>query len=221
MMKRFTTVVRAIVALTITNLPAAAMDYSWRSYKDKIVIDASGPIVVDEAKNFIAWVEQSRREWNGHRATAIVFNSPGGSIEGGRQMGIIIADFHMTTGVSHGGECASACVLIWSAGEFKSAGSDSKIGVHMAKDMNGEPTVDGTIFGLHWLEKTHAPNSVVVGAMSTKPDHIYWLSESELISWGAKIVPEEPVASKSSVDCRSITDSLERLECWDKKSASN
>jgi hypothetical protein len=57
----------------------------------------------------------------------------------------MIADFHMTTGVSHGGECASACVLIWSAGEFKSAGSDSKIGVHMTKDMNGEPTVDGTI----------------------------------------------------------------------------
>jgi hypothetical protein len=221
MMKRFTTVVMAIVALTITNLPAAAMDYSWRSYKDKIVIDASGPIVVDEAKNFIAWVEQSRREWNGHRATAIVFNSPGGSVEGGRQMGIMIADFHMTTGVAHGGECASACVLIWSAGEFKSAGSDSKIGVHMAKDMNGEPTVDGTIFGLHWLEKTHAPNSVVVGAMSTKPDDIYWLSEDELISWGAKIVPEEPVASKPSVDCRSITDALQRLECWDKKAASN
>jgi hypothetical protein len=221
MMKRFTTVVRAIVALTITNLPAAAMDYSWRSYKDKIVIDASGPIVVDEAKNFIAWVEQSRREWNGHRATAIVLNSPGGSVEGGRQMGIMIADFHMTTGVAHGGECASACVLIWSAGEFKSAGSDSKIGVHMAKDMNGEPTVDGTIFGLHWLEKTHAPNSVVVGAMSTKPDDIYWLSEDELISWGAKIVPEEPAASKPSVDCRSITDALQRLECWDKKAASN
>ena len=75
-MKKLTTMVTAIVAFAITNLPAIAMDYSWRSYKDKIVIDASGPIVVDEAKNFIAWVEQSRHDWNGRRATAIVFNSP-------------------------------------------------------------------------------------------------------------------------------------------------
>ena len=213
--------VAGAIALSIGSGPAIAMDYSWRSYSDKIVIDAVGEIKVDEAKSFIAWVEQSRREWNGHRATAIVFNSGGGSVEGGREMGIMIADFHMTTGVAHGGQCSSACVLIWSAGEFKSAGSDSKIGVHMAKDMNGEPTVDGTIFGLHWLQKTRAPNSVVVGAMSTKPDGIYWLSEDELISWGAKIIPEEQVASKPSVDCRSINDALQRLECWDKKAASN
>jgi hypothetical protein len=219
--KKFT--VAGAIVLSIGSGPATAMDYSWRSYSDKIVIDAVGEIKVDEAKNFIAWVEQSRREWNGHRATAIVFNSGGGSVAGGREMGIMIADFHMTTGVAHGGQCASACVLIWSAGAFKSAGTDSKVGVHMARNIEGgDPAVDGTIFTLHWLQKTGAPNSVVVGAMSTKPDDIYWLSEDELIAWGAKIVPQEPVVSKpSGVDCRAITDSLERLECWDKKAASN
>jgi hypothetical protein len=220
-MKKFT--VAGAIALSIGSVPATAMDYSWRSYNDKIVIDAVGEIKVDEAKNFIAWIEQSRREWNVHRATAIVFNSGGGSIAGGREMGIMVADFHMITGVAHGGQCSSACVLIWSAGAFKSAGSDSKVGVHMARNIeDGDPAVDGTIFSLHWLQKTGAPNSVVVGAMSTKPDDIYWLSEDELIAWGAKIVPPEAVASKpSGVDCRAITDSLERLECWDKKAASN
>ncbi len=43
--------------LSIGSGPATAMDYSWRSYNDKIVIDAVGEIKVDEAKNFIAWVE--------------------------------------------------------------------------------------------------------------------------------------------------------------------
>jgi hypothetical protein len=220
-MNKFT--VAGAVVLSIGSVPATAMDYSWRSYNDKIVIDAVGEIKVDEAKNFTAWVEQSRREWNGHKATAIVFNSGGGSVEGGRQMGIMIADFHMITGVAHGGKCASACVLIWSAGAFKSVGDDSKVGVHMARNIeDGDPTVDGTIFTLRWLQKTGAPNSVVVGAMSTKPDDIYWLSEDELIAWGAKIVPKEEVASKpSAVDCRAITDALQRLECWDKKAASN
>jgi hypothetical protein len=202
------------IVLSIGSGPATAMDYSWRSYSDKIVIDAVGEIKVDETKNFITWVEQARREWNGRRATAIVLNSGGGSVAGGREMGIMIA---------HGGQCSSACVLIWSAGAFKSVGDDSRVGVHMARNIeDGDPAVDGTIFTLHWLQKTGAPNSVVVGAMSTKPDDIYWLSENELIAWGAKIVPREAVASKSSgVDCRSITDSLERLECWDKKAASN
>ena len=219
-MKKFA--IAGAIVLSIGGGPATAMDYSWRSYSDKIVIDAVGEIKVDEAKNFIAWVEQSRREWNGHRATAIVLNSGGGSVEGGREMGIMIADFHMTTGVAHGGQCTSACVLIWSAGAFKSA-NRLKVGVHMAIDIeSGDPAVNGTIFTLHWLQKTGAPNSVVVGAMSTKPDDIYWLSEDELIAWGAKIVPQEAVASKpSGADCRAITDSLERLECWDKKAASN
>jgi hypothetical protein len=220
-MKKFA--VAGAIVLSIGSSPATAMDYSWRSYSDKIVIDAVGEIKVDEAKNFIAWVEQSRREWNGHRATAIVFNSGGGSVAGGREMGIMIADFHVTTGVAHGGQCSSACVLIWSAGAFKSAGTDSKVGVHMARNIEGgDPAVDGTIFTLHWLQKTGAPNSVVVGAMSTKPDDIYWLSQDEMIAWGAKIVPQEAVVSKASgVDCRSITDALQRLECWDKKAASN
>jgi hypothetical protein len=220
-MKKFA--VAGAISLSIGSVPATAMDYSWRPYNDKIVIDAVGEIKVDEAKNFIAWVEQSRRQWNGHRATAIVLNSGGGSVAGGREMGITIADFHMTTGVAHRGQCSSACVLIWSAGAFKSAGNDSKVGVHMARDIeSGDPAIDGTIFSLHWLQKTGAPNSVVVGAMSTKPDDIYWLSEDELIAWGAKIVPQEAVAARpSGVDCRAITDSLERLECWDKKAASN
>ena len=93
----------------------------------------------------------------------------------------------------------------------------------MARDIeSGDPAIDGTIFSLHWLQKTGAPNSVVVGAMSTKPNDIYWLSEDELIAWGAKIVPQEAVSPKpSGVDCRAIIDSLERLECWDKKAASN
>ena len=179
--------VAGAILLSIGSGPATAMDYSWRSYSDKIVIDAVGEIKFDEAKNFIAWVEQSRREWNGHRATAIVLNSGGGSVAGGREMGIMIADFHMTTGVAHGGECDSACVLIWSAGAFKSVGSDLKVGVHMAHNIeDGDPAVDGTIFTLHWLQKTGAPNSVVVGAMSTKPNDIYWLTEDELIAWGAR-----------------------------------
>lgn len=219
-MKNF--VVAGAVALSISSTPAAAMEYSWRSYKDKIVIDAVGEITVTEAKSFIAWVERSRRQWNGRKATAIVFNSGGGSVAGGRGMGILVAELHMTTGVAHGGQCSSACVLIWSAGEFKSAGSDSRVGVHMARNIeDGDPAVDGTIFSLHWLQKTGAPNSVVVGAMSTKPDDIYWLSQDELIAWGTRIVPREVSSKALGVDCRSITDSLERLECWDKKAANN
>ncbi len=96
-MKRFASVAGAI-ALAAASVPAAAMDYSWRPYRNQIVIDASGEIVADEAKRFIAWVEQSSRQWNGRKATAIVFNSPGGIVKGGVDMGLVVADFHMITG---------------------------------------------------------------------------------------------------------------------------
>jgi len=207
-MKRFASVVGAI-ALAVASVPAAAMDYSWRPYRNQIVIDASGEIVADEAKRFIAWVEQSSRQWNGRKATAIVFNSPGGIVKGGVDMGLVVADFHMTTGVAPGGECASACVIAWAAGALKLAASDSHIGVHMASEM-GDPSIDGTIFNIRWLQKTGAPNSVLVGAMSTKPDGIYWLTQDDLTAWGVKIVSQ----------CSAISDATERLACYDKESGS-
>jgi len=194
-MKRFASVVGAI-ALAVASVPAAAMDYSWRPYRNQIVIDASGEMVADEAKHFIAWIEQSSRQWNGRKATAIVFNSPGGIVKGGVDMGLVVADFHMITGVAPGGERASACVIAWAAGALKSAASDSKIGVHMMSAMGGDPAIDATFFNIKWLQKTGAPNSVMVGAMSTKPDDVYWLTQDELTAWGVKIVPRSPVVSQ-------------------------
>ena len=47
-MKKFA--VAGAILLSISSVPATAMDYSWRPYNDKIVIDAVGEIKVDEAK---------------------------------------------------------------------------------------------------------------------------------------------------------------------------
>jgi hypothetical protein len=218
-MKRLASAMGAI-ALVVGSVPAAAMDYSWRAYRDQIVIDATGKINLDEGKHFIAWVKQMHWQWDGRKATSVVFNSPGGIIAGGVEMGLVVADFHMTTGVAHGGICASACVMAWAAGAFKSAGSDSRVGVHMASETpQGEVAIDSSLFNIRWLEKTGAPKSVLVGAMSTKPDDIYWLSENELIDWGVKIVPPSgtttPVASNQ---CSAIADATERLACYDERS---
>jgi len=220
-MKRFASVLGAIT-LAVASVPAAAMDYAWRPYRNQIVIDASGDIEKDEAKRFIAWVEQSYRQWNGRKATAIVFNSRGGIIAGGVEMGLVVADFHMTTGVAPGGICASSCVMAWAAGALKSAASDSQIGVHMAREMGGDPAIDSTILNIKWLQKTGAPKSVIVGAMSTKPDDIYWLSQDELIAWGVRIVPRSPVISQplTNSQCSAISDATERLACYDEKSGS-
>jgi hypothetical protein len=215
-MKRFAIVAGAIITLAT---PAVAMDYSSRPYRNQIVIDASGEIERDEAKRFKNWVKQSYSQWNGRKATAIVFDSPGGIIGGGLELGLVIADYHMTTGVAHGGVCASACVMAWAAGALKSAASDSKVGVHMAAESpQGEVAIDGTMLNIEWLQKTGAPKSVLVGAMSTKPDTIYWLSQDELADWGVKIV-QSLAAKPTSSKCSDISDDLERLDCYDRKSS--
>jgi hypothetical protein len=215
-MKRLALVVGAM-ALTISQ--ASAMDYSWRVAGNQIVVDASGDIEVDEGKHFIAWILQNHGQWNGRKATAIVFDSRGGVVSGGAEMGMIIDQFHMTTGVGHGGECASSCVLAWGAGAYKSAASDSKVGVHMSTETKtGDASVDGTLFLINWLQKLKAPNSVIIGLMSTKPDDIHWLTEKELIAWNVKIV--EPVsATKTPTKCSDIKSATDRLDCYDRQSS--
>ncbi len=92
----------------------------------------------------------------------------------------------------------------------------------MMSAMGGDPAIDATFFNIKWLQKTGAPNSVMVGAMSTKPDDVYWLTQDELTAWGVKIVPRSPVVSQplSSSQCSVISDATERLACYDEKSGS-
>jgi hypothetical protein len=104
----------ALAVAFIAASSAHAMDYSYRVFGKQIVIDATGEIEMDEASRLFNWINEQR--WGHRKAYTIVFDSPGGYMVGGVQMASVVERFRLNTGVAHGGECASACVMAWAAG---------------------------------------------------------------------------------------------------------
>jgi hypothetical protein len=131
------------------------MDYSYRVIGRQIVIDATGEIEMDERDRLAYWL--STQNWGHRQAHTIVFDSGGGSMAGGIQMAGIVERYRLNTGVAHGGECASACVMAWSAGVHKSTATDAKIGVHMAR--NGDLPSKRTAAVLTKRKRTDWPNA--------------------------------------------------------------
>ena len=169
---------------------AHAMEYSYRVFGKQIVIDATGEIEMDEASRLSNWLSFSAQRWGHRRAYTIVFDSPGGYMSGGLQMAAIVARHGLNTGVAHGGECASACVMGWAAGVHKSTATDARIGVHMAA-YGDQIAADGTLFYARFVKQAGAPDSVVAGLISTPPQEVYWLSLAEIRAWNAVIVDAE------------------------------
>ena len=187
-MKLKTSLMAAALAVAfIAASSAHAMDYSYRVFGKQIVIDATGEIEMDEASRLFNWINAQR--WGHRRAYTIVFDSPGGDMYGGVQMAAIVARVGLNTGVAHGGECASACVMAWAAGVHKSTATDARIGVHMARD-GDQIASDATLFYARFVKQTGAPASVVAGLVSTPPQEVYWLSLAELRAWNTTIVDE-------------------------------
>jgi hypothetical protein len=185
---RFLTPLVCGAAAFIAASCAHAMDYSYRVFGNQIVIDATGEIEVDEASRLFNWIDAQR--WRHRKAYTIVFDSPGGNMYGGVQMAGVVARFRLNTGVAHGGGCASACVMAWSAGVHKSTATDARIGVHMARDGEDQIASDATLFYARFVKQTGAPASVVAGLVSTPPQEVYWLSLAELRAWNTTIVDE-------------------------------
>jgi hypothetical protein len=176
--------------------PAQALDYSYRVYKDTLVIDAAGVFEPDEADNFNAWfnhLPDSVRPVG--VKMAFVFNSRGGSVAGAATVGLYIDQHHLNTGVAAGGRCASSCVLAWAAGAKKSATPDTSIGVHQASrtGINEQGRTyetaapEGSRYIAEWLRRTGAPPSVIQEMLQTSPNDIAWLTLDELRQWNVNI----------------------------------
>jgi hypothetical protein len=123
----------ALVATATSIAPADAMEYSYRVYQNRLVIDAQGDIEANEAVRLSDWfrhLPDRIQNLANKSGSAFIFNSPGGAILGGVELGVVIEHIGFNTGIAAGGRCASACVLAWAAGARKTATPDALIGVH-------------------------------------------------------------------------------------------
>jgi hypothetical protein len=119
----------------------------------------------------------------------VQLNSTGGNLGEGARLAEIIKQERLATVVGAGAVCASACFLLFAAGEQKYVGANARIGVHKAAEKGGvESKISGqaNVLMAGIATGLGVPRQIVARMMSTSPRQIAWLDARDLQLMGVK-----------------------------------
>jgi hypothetical protein len=174
-------------AMTFGSLPVNNSDNS------KIIISMTGQIDLGDYTNFI---DVFRNLPEDTVVVGIQLNSPGGNIAETLKITEAIKGQHIGTMVAPDSRCASACFLIFAAGERKVASTRSFIGVHSLTTINvGEDdsakssTVD---VARYCSTELKIPPDIIGKMVSTPASSIYKLSIADLTEMGVDVSDDGP-----------------------------
>jgi hypothetical protein len=177
-----------LVAFTTYRVPAATLK-SAVTKDGRIVISISGELVEGDSDSFKAAVKAANDA--GKLVSSLRLNSPGGSLLEGAKLADSVRFGKMSTNVGQGATCASACFLIYAAGETKFANYTAQIGVHGASDENGNETAQSgaaTVTMAKMAKELGVPPAIIGRMVVTPPADMVWLSPSDLQSMGTTMV---------------------------------
>jgi hypothetical protein len=148
-------------------------------------------------------VEALMKETNdsGKLVAALRLDSLGGSLAESVKIAELVQRTKIAVVVGARGRCASACFLIFAAGNEKFVGYGASIGVHGASDKYGRITpraAAATVSMARMVREFGVPPSIVEKLVVTGPDDIVWLNIDDLRSMGA-VITGQPRASSPIV----------------------
>lgn len=178
-------ILAATAALALAS-PATAATFK-PLYGGKSLV-MTGPIVEGDPQRLRAAVLAANR--NRVRVERIFLNSPGGRIDVGVQLGMLIAgDGTIDTVVGKTDSCSSSCVTVFAAGKNKVVFPTSRIGVHSATAVNMKTgarreDTEATVLMIRLYKSIGVPASVLGKMAATEPGEITWLDVSDYTAWG-------------------------------------
>lgn len=175
----------AVSALAILAAPIASHAADITAQGDTVTI--KGPIVSGD--------ESDLRHLLDEGYARISLNSPGGLLLTGVAMADEIQAHHASVSVASGAICASACFLLFAAGEHRTYETGARIGVHSvtSSDHLGPDDGDGTLAMARYAAHMGVPAGIVGEMVTTESTGIAWLSEDDLAGMGAATFRERPV----------------------------
>src|ERR1700730_10594600 len=174
---------RAIAVLLIATTAArgAAIDVVSLGPNDPSLVKVTGPLESGDKDLFL-------RKILSLSSAVVAFDSDGGSLVAGIQIGETIRLKNFSTVVPNGKRCASSCALAWLGGTRRFMGPESKIGFHSAYDGDtGQVTGPGNALVGAYLNKIGLPYDAVVYITSAAPDSITWLSKADAEKIGIEV----------------------------------
>jgi hypothetical protein len=175
----------AIAGLALSPLIAAAAEITSSNLKDDTIeISISGNIAAGDAELLRTRIKAATDA--GKLVTSVRLNSEGGSLLEGARLADVVKSTKLSTNVGQNATCASACFLIFAAGETKYAYVRARIGVHGASE-NGAESRKATKAMARIAEELDVPSSIIRRMVNTPPNDVTWLSLNDLRLMGADI----------------------------------
>jgi hypothetical protein len=177
--------VSGIAGLALSVSIAAAAEIRPFDLKDdRVEISISGDITPGDANLLNARIKEANDA--GKLVTSLRLNSAGGNLLEAVRLAAAVKLAKMSTNVGQSATCASACFLIFAAGEAKYANNSARIGVHGASE-KGVVSRAATTSMADVAKELDVPWSIIRRMINTPPGEVEWLSLADLRLMGTKV----------------------------------
>ena len=188
-------ILAVLLGLTIffaTSASGAVITVSTDPDDHRLIINVEGVLTSNDGDTFRKITAEL------HSGSALVsFNSGGGDLVTGIQMGEIIRQHGLDTTIRDGKECASACALAWLAGTKRFIEGTAGIGFHAAYEAaSGRETGVGNALVGAYVTKLGLSYSAVIYITKAAPNEMTWLNMSDAARLGINVAFARPTARK-------------------------
>ena len=160
----------------------------------------------------------------------VVFQSPGGNLFAGIEIGKAIRLKGFSTFVPDGVQCASACALAWLGGRSRYMSETANVGFHAvyvkAEGQAAVSAAGNAVVGAY-LNQLGLPTSAIIYITEAPPDGMQWLNFVDAQRYGIDVQPfnlaarPPPRFNSSPIDSLSFQASSVRKELFEFVGATN
>jgi hypothetical protein len=164
------------------------------AYAASISVESTGqdkpPLIVVKGSLDAKDGEQFFTKTSSLTAAIVRFQSSGGSLVAGIQIGETIRLKSFQTLVPAGARCASACAIAWLGGTQRLMGPGAQLGLHSAYNAKSgqSSSVANALLGAY-LNRVGLPYSAVIYITQNAPQSITWLSMADAKRLGIEVSP--------------------------------
>lgn len=172
----------AFLLLTVTDVAnAATILVSPLPSSESALVTVEGVLEFGDS-------EQFRQKVSTLPKAVVVFQSDGGSVVAGIQIGRLIRLRNFATLVPNNARCASACALAWLGGTRRFMGENAQIGFHAAYNAgSGQETGVGNALVGAYLSQIGLPDRAVIYVTQAPPNSMTWVTMSEAQQMGIEV----------------------------------
>lgn len=171
---------------------AQAAEFKLEKSMGKNIISMEGKIEEGDMKKFVKALWSIKR---GEKLWLLDLNSPGGSLmEAEKIAEWVYKQNNLAVSVNNSNTCASACFMIFSAGQKKFVHEKAEISVHSVQTSDGKEDITAlamTTAMARDCAQMGVPNSIIGKMVTTKPSDLSVLTQKDLKDMKAVIFSDE------------------------------